>query len=312
MTVATARLSLKVFRAELLGVAVLVGLAAIGAVIVTRELASITGNLGCVGPNDGMLPPGCEAVANRFYQLDSGQASPVMALLQVLPFIGAILVGAALLARELERGTARLAWSLAPSRLRWYLGRMLPVLAAVIAISLLAGVIVDVLFAARQPGIDTANGFLAYGFRGMVLAARATFVFAVAVLVGALLPRTLPAILLAGVVATLLLAGGSKVHDKILEREAVLMPATYRPENLYFGQRFQLPDGRIVGWEEMQALYPPPQDGTTEWPTLPELAIAVPGSRYLEVQLRETGVLAAGSLAALLLAAGAVRRLRPG
>jgi hypothetical protein len=42
------------------------------------------------------------------------------------------------------------------------------------------------------------------------------------------------------------------------------------------------------------------------------MALVVPGTRYQEVELREVGVLAGGSLVAVGLAGIAVRRRRPG
>ena len=51
-----------------------------------------------------------------------------MGLLIFLSFAAGLFLGVPVVARELERGTARLAWSLAPSRMRWYLARLLPLL----------------------------------------------------------------------------------------------------------------------------------------------------------------------------------------
>ena len=91
-----------------------------------------------------------------------------------------------IVARELERGTARLAWSLAPSRMRWYLARLLPILVVLAILTFVAGIAVDRFIAATTPETDLSNSFTAFGFRGLLIASRAVFIFAVAVAVGAI------------------------------------------------------------------------------------------------------------------------------
>jgi hypothetical protein len=224
------------------------------------------------------------------------------------------MVGGPLVARELERGTSRLAWSLAPSRVRWFVARLLPALVVVFGLAFVAGAALDRLTAAVEPWTDVANGFTNFGFRGVVLAARATFVFAIGVSAGAMLGRVLPTLLVTAVVAYVGLAGGSYVHGRILATEAVVADGEIgNPGDLYVDQRFRLPDGRLVDWREMEALYPYPEDGTA-WAGegLPIVAFVVPGERYRQVELREVGALGGGSVVALGLAALAVRRRRPG
>ena len=50
----------------------------------------------------------------------------------VFPVVAGLLAGGPIVARELESGTARLAWSLGPSRLRWFVQRAVPILASVL------------------------------------------------------------------------------------------------------------------------------------------------------------------------------------
>jgi len=52
-------------------------------------------------------------------------------------------------------------------------------------------------------------------------------------------------------------------------------------------------------------------DGAS-WPTLPQVMIGVPGTRYREVEVREVGALAGGSLVAFLGTAFVIHRRRPG
>jgi hypothetical protein len=119
----------------------------------------------------------------------------------------------------------------------------------------------------------------------------------------------------AGVIATVGLAGGSYVHARWTASEAVAIDeADMTRGDLWIDQRFRLADGTLIGWDEVERYDPPPieHDGETVWPTLPAVAIGVPGQRYGEIALREIGALAGGSVAALALTALVIQRRRPG
>jgi len=95
---------------------------------------------------------------------------------------------------------------------------------------------------------------------------------------------------------------------------------TGSPGDLFFDQQVQLADGRRVTWDVAMAQAQPIPQGQPTDPAagdgLPPgarmMALVVPGTRYQEVELREVGVLAGGSLVAVGLAGIAVRRRRPG
>ena len=149
-----------------------------------------------------------------------------------------------------------------------------------------------------------------------MLAARATFVFAIGVAVGAVMGRMLPALIVTAVVAYVGLAGGTYVHGKILASEAVQVEdatGSGVPGAMWIDQRIRTPEGSVVTWDELNALVPFPDDGS-DWPPAgyTYVALVVPGERYRQVELREVGVLVGGSLAALGIGALAVRRRRPG
>jgi hypothetical protein len=257
-------------------------------------------------------PAACERAGAAFYDLQARLVSPVTGVLLVVTFGTPALLGVLVVGRELERGTTRLAWSLAPSRWRWYGARLLPVLAIVAGLTFVAGIAMDRVTGAMEPGLDLSRAFAGFGGRGGLIPSRAIFIFAIAVLTGALLGRTLPALMLAVVLAFGGLAAGERIHDKILQVEAVVVPEQAAgPGDRYIDQRFQLPDGSLVGWDEIYVLDPPPDDA--EWiPKYPMVALIVPGERFRFVELREAAALAAGALAALLLAGLIVSRRRPG
>ena len=318
MTLFDLRMAFRLHRFEILGFGALIGLLAIAAVVVAGNLDA-TGYGARCDPMDSMggNPPECERMGQAFYDMQS-QVSPVRGILVVLPFLLGALVGAPLVARELERGTTRLAWSLAPSRLRWFVVRVVPAVVIVFGLAFLAGAALDRLMAATEPRTDVTANFSGYGFRGVVLAARAAFVFAIGVAVGAVMGRMLPALIVTAIVAYVGLAGGMSVHGKILASEAVLVDDAAGvgvPGAMYFDQRIRTPDGRVVTWDELSALVPYPEDGSdSDWPPAgyTYVSLVVPGQRYRFVEAREVGALAGGSLVALGIGALAVRRRRPG
>ncbi|MEO8468337.1 MAG: hypothetical protein ABI573_01570 [Chloroflexota bacterium] len=308
------RLAFRFHRFEILAFGILIILAAVGAAFVAANLDATGYAAHCSPYADN--PPSCEAMGRAFYDIQNGQVGAVQSVLMALPFLLGALTGAAVIGREIERGTSRLAWSLAPSRTRWFLTRALPVLVVVFALSFLAGAALDRLTASIDPWTDASQNFAAFGGRGVVLAGRATFVFAIGVAVGAILGRALPALIVTAVIASVAISGGSYVHNRILATEAVFV-ANNAPGDLFVDQRVRLADGRVVTWDEANALYPELQNGPTDgaiWP--PEgmaiVNLVVPASRYRFVEAREVGALAGASLVALVLAAFAVRRRRPG
>lgn len=315
------RLAYRFHRFEFLGFGVLILLATVGAVWVAGNLDATGYGAHC--PQFGTTnPPACEAMGRAFYDIENGQVGVVQALLVILPFLLGALIGASVIGREVERGTSRLAWSLAPSRTRWFVVRVLPALVVVFILSFVAGAALDRLVASTEPWTDPANSFAGFGARGVVLAARATFVFAIGVAVGAVIGRAMPALIVTAVVAYVAIGGGSFVHSKILASEAILVdePVDGPGRNLgdlMFDQRLRLRDGRVVTWDELNVLYPPPTDGGgigTVWPPegITYVDLVVPGIRYRFVELREAAALTGGGIVALGIGALAVRRRRPG
>ena len=257
----------------------------------------------------------CEAAFQAWYSASSGFTGLGAGLLTFLSFAAAVFLGVPIVAREVERGTSRLAWSMAPSRMRWFLARMVPILIALAVITFLAGVAIDRYAAAASQDPDLTKSFTLFGFRGLLIASRAIFIFAVAVAVGAIFAQALPAVIITAVVATVGLAGGERVHEMILRNEAIAVPIN--PDGsgpatvgaMYFDQRFVLPDGSVVGYEYFGNTSPYDDNGN---PKYPMVSIVVPGERYRSVETREAVVLAGGSLAALILAGFVVSRRRPG
>jgi hypothetical protein len=312
MNATSLRLAVRLHRFEAAAFAIVILGLAVAAFVVAGMLDATGYGRLCLDPTGTtILPPTCEAIGARFFDLQNRLAGPIAGLLVGLSFVAAALIGVAVIAREIERGTTRLAWSLAPSRRRWYLTRILPLLVGLIVVTFVAGIATDRLTLATEPGMDPANSFDAFGQRGGLIAARSVFIFATAVLVGSIFGRTLPALIVASLVAYIGLAGGEEVHSRIIRSEAIVVAeADVHPGDRWVDQLFQLPDGSLVGWDVMEQLDPPKPD--VEWiPKYPQVALVVPGTRYRFVEAREAGALAGGSIVAIGLGALVVSRRRP-
>jgi hypothetical protein len=313
MSLTWARLTLRLSRFELLAFGGFVALFIVATVLTAARIDSVRPPVECL-VNFEAPPLGCDLKSNAWYEAQNGVAGLSVGLLIFLSFAAGLFLGVPVVARELERGTARLAWSLAPSRMRWFLARLLPLLVLLAIVTFLAGIAVDRYVASTTMETDLSNSFLAFGFRGLLIASRAVFVFAVGVAVGAVVARALPGIILAAVIATIGLAGGAQVHQMILASEAVAIPMDPNNNNptqgdLFIDQKFVLPDGTLVDYGYFGGADPYDEFGMPKYPIV---MLVVPGERYRFVETREALALAAGSLVALVLAGFVVSRRRPG
>jgi ABC-type transport system involved in multi-copper enzyme maturation permease subunit len=257
-------------------------------------------------------PAGCEALGRRFFDLQSDHASPVFSFMNLLPYAIGLFLGAPLIARELERGTTRLAWSMAPSRIRWYAWRVMPIVILAVAISFAAGFAVDRLVAARSPGIDLENSFDTFRQRGGLMAVTTFVVIAGSIGLGSVIGRVLPTLIVALILSVFGIAGVQHLHSDFIAREAVAVAdSELGPADLFVDQFFRLPDGRLVGWQELEQIDPAAlQD--ENGPQYPIVNVVVPGERYREVEMREALILGGIGIVMLVGAGVIVTRRRPG
>jgi hypothetical protein len=141
-------------------------------------------------------------------------------LVVVVPGVLGVFWGAPLVAGELEYGTFRLAWTQDVSRVRW-LGLRLTVggVAAMAVAGLLSWLVTWWAGPLDRAGLDQFGSFSS---RDIVPAGYAAFAFALGVLLGALLRRTVPAM-----AATLLAFTGVRLAFSFLARPFLLAPVTW-------------------------------------------------------------------------------------
>lgn len=315
MTLRRIRLTLRLHRFEVYAFGLTLVVLSIAAFAVATYIDSLKPGRECF-PELTEPTAACRAALEKYWgaqqSLGTLLGTPTLIVTSVIGlFLGVPIVG-----RELERGTTRLAWSLAPSRWRWYLSRVLPMAVVVLVASFVAGVAMDRFFAASTPNQDLTQSFAGYGARGSLLAARAMFLFGVAVVVGAVLGRALPALIVAGLLSGVAIAAGENFYQSVLLRgEAVpIAMAGYRYDTdqpLYFDARWQLEDGTLVGYEYFGDQGVPYDENTGE-PKYPEFQLVIPGTEYRWVEAREAAALVGASVVAILVAGVIVQRRRPG
>jgi hypothetical protein len=141
----------------------------------------------CVAHND------CDAARDAFLQHDRSLRAFLGLLVIVFPAIIGIFWGAPLVARELETGTFRLAWTQSVTRTRWLAVK----LAVVGGLGMLAAGLLSMLVTWWASPFDTvnANRFIPGTFdqRGIVAIGYVAFAFALGVAAGVVIRRTVPA-----------------------------------------------------------------------------------------------------------------------
>lgn len=315
------RLAFALQRLELwllLGAAALVVVAALGIAwqtrVVREEQLACYRETPSAQEGDALSP--CHAYD---LQLDPLQVAAGFAKVGVIgvPILLAVFTGVPIVARELEGRTGHLAWSLSRSRRRWLFLRAAPPLAVVAVASVTVGVAGDVLTHAA-PWVEGSDpGFEDWWSRGPQVAVRAVAVFGIALGVGALLGRQLPAVLVTGGATLALFMAAFFVLDGWMEAAAEpvpIAPTTVVSGKIYGGGLRNTATGEFLSDEEasVAGLWDEDQldeNGVPRGYTM--YFLMVPSDRYGEFVLRESALF--GAVAAMAVAASAwlVVRRRP-
>jgi len=167
------------------------------------------------------LPPtarsGCDIIVRHFLNEFDGWAAALRGL-AALPALAGVFVGAPLLARELEHGTLRFAWTQGITRRRWLLSKTALLAAATIA----AGAVASALVMWWRSPFDTLEGRMSpsgFDIEGVVVPAYALFALAAGVLAGLLFRRTV-----AAMTATLVVFGAVRLSVLSFLRPHFLSP----------------------------------------------------------------------------------------
>jgi hypothetical protein len=269
----------------------------------------------------------CQAAGQRFGEIFS-TAELIVRNTWVAGFAIGLVLGVPLVSREIEHGTAQLAWTIGRSRVRWLFGRVAFASLVVIALTGLLAVTTEVLVAAMLPDVDLSQDFNFHGNRGPLIVGRAMLGLGAGVLVGALLGRQLPALLL-----------GVFVVGGLYWASWVSFPLWYHGEAevravnewlggpLWIESGIELTSGERVTMAEFYGDGGPPleayqaEDGTyyanradaeaARNPIGRDYILIIPGARYNEIVARETAAFTGASMLLIGGAAAVTRRRRP-
>jgi hypothetical protein len=151
-----------------------------------------------------------------------------------LAVIGA-LVGAPLVAREVEQRTHLVAWTQSVSRRRWYTTKVTALAAGLTVVGLAAGVANERLQRPLTEGGLTSSRWIWFFSIDLALAGEILLAFGLAVALGAWLRRTLPAV------------GGALVSFLVLFLASGWAVRTLTPTSRTTGPRFAVPrDGWVI------------------------------------------------------------------
>lgn len=313
-----ARLSFRIQRLEIL---LLTAVVLVGAGVMGWSAYQLA-NLSASYPDCNFLEPAAPcAVAGETFGSIFELGELVVGSSWLLSVGVGLFLGVPLVAREVEQGTAQLAWTVGRSRLQWLIGRV--AFATTVALVLLAilAVMTDVLAAAMRPEINTAQAFWFYGGRGPFLIGAGLLSLGAGVLVGATVGKQLPALLLAFLTVGALSLAGDVGFRAWHEAEAVLASDDdRRGEPLGISSGVELMNGALVPHSAAGAEFQDENDvyyaneadfKARRNPIGTPYQLIIPGERYSAIAGRETAVtVAAASL--LVAAAGAViQRRRP-
>ena len=308
-----ARLAIRLNRFALFVVGAIVIVASLAALIVAAALRAAATPECLASRWDSSATVACQAQLTNFDQIDGTWAGLKGVLGGIAP-IGGLLVGVSLVAREIEERTAAIAWSLAPSRTRWLVGRVAPVAVILLVLFAIAAIAATDVEGAANPSVNPLLSFYNESSRGLELVALGFMVFCAAVLVGSVMGRVLPALLVAAVLGLALTVGAFVAESNWIQTQAVMVAAN-DPSNadgsLVLDQLLRLPSGELVPtwsvqWDEdANGNFIGPLAGATLENKV------VPGSRHPFVEAVDAAGITAVSAVLLVLTGIVVRRRRP-
>jgi hypothetical protein len=181
-------------RVETLIAAAMLAVLAGVAIPVGVHMASVYSHEGLAACAGSANPAACANSLGSF-QLRFNGLNVLFTWSTIVPALAALLLAAPFLA-DLDNGTYRLYWTQSITRRRWIVTKLTLSVVASVAV---AGCLIALATWARAP-LDHLNGRMstnAYDTEGIVPVAYALFVLGVAVAIGALWRRTVPALLVA-------------------------------------------------------------------------------------------------------------------
>lgn len=280
-------------------------------VIRTDELACYTAAPPTIEGSISKPCPQFEGPSTVVSTLQRGMGLPLLAV----PVVLGLFLGLPIVARELEQGTAPIAWTLSRSRARWLLYRAAPVVVLAVVLSAAVAVAAEVMWRASPWAEGLPHlGFAEHGTHGPLLVARGLTVLGIGLAAGAFVGRQLGGLLLAVLLSAAVLVGVAMVMDAWMESEAEWIDVATPGDSRIFDMAYRVEaTGEVIGFDEFYAYnggqIAVAEGGEPEGMT--PIARAVPAARAGDFTARESGVLAALTAVAVAVAGVTVRYRRP-
>jgi hypothetical protein len=168
---------------------------------------------------------GCQVPLTIFDQRYQSVAMYLPRFLEFLPALLGAFLGAPLVARELESGTYRFAWTQGRNRVQWLISRLVIIAVVLTGLGLGFSLLFGWWFQPWNPIMGRLGAGQAYEISGVVFAARILFGFCLGAALGALIRRTVPA-MLATIAVWLAVTWPSVVFLRPLIEKPVSVPSS--------------------------------------------------------------------------------------
>lgn len=322
----SARLTLRVHRFEVLAVTIAALVLAATAIIVKLHLDGVGVTQPCLERWIGGAGPdnagSCTDSVQRWAEINESEAGKVMAAMAVLPYAMGLLLGVPLVGRELEARTASTAWALAGSRRRWLFGRLVPMLVLTLVLSGILAVAASILETTRNAGGVWGSPFTDAELFGPPVVAHALAALGMGLVVGAIIGRTLPAIIVGAVVAIVL------VNLSMMAQSSWIPASAYggsvslsgsgvqdgpEPLDPWTEVRWYTADGRLLKRDEALATVPAGTADIRAWLTgqYTEVTLGISATKAGEWQALETAGFLGVAGVLLVITFPIVERRRP-
>jgi ABC-2 family transporter protein len=179
-------------RLALGGVVAVLGAAALLLIVTGRIIHHDYANLGLAQCGD-FTTASCRTKMDLFLFDHQNVGMFLPRILTFIPGVIGVFVGAPLIARELESGTYRFAWTQGRSRVQWVVVKLVLIGVTLTLLALGFSLLFSWWFTPFRPSMGRMDSGQAYEVSGLVFAARTLFGFALGVLLGSVIRRTVPA-----------------------------------------------------------------------------------------------------------------------
>jgi ABC-type transport system involved in multi-copper enzyme maturation permease subunit len=245
-------------RVALLGSLALLAFFALVMLINGNAMHADYHRLGLDSCDSKLTGAGCQNALEVFTHRYQSIAEFLPTIMLFLPAVLGAFVGAPLVARELESGTFRFAWTQGTDRARWSRAKLLLLGLALLVLALAFTAVSTWWFRPFVPIIGRMQSGRAYEVEGTVFTGRTLFGFALGAFLGAVIRRTVPAM-----AATLALWFGVVFPSVIYLRPHIQTPVTALDSNVVgradwtLSQWFQNRAGQHLSDGQVDALLQP-------------------------------------------------------